>query len=470
MAEALPPEVERLASFGRALEGSVDITQEDIDEVPSDEGSPSANLEALPPAKVDLLGHLKKKRTYLYRVCTRLRRETKANENVSSERWNQLAEGAVRHLDDLTTIDTEILKPSKKDREKAKSYKKNLREMIAIFGEFRDSQLQIEQEGRRSARQPAKEVLSDTRSDQERDFETADEFNCRLEAAVALTANEPDATVRLPETSQKKDARVHFDQDQGQEATPVGTGRQEQVEANTESDSSGDTSSGDDELEKLKQQLAIKDYNEKVLKEQLATKERELAEVDLRNRQLAHKLDKERRENLKLSGELSKRPVTSSSGTSDPNARTALPTLTKDTGSKDPTEQSRSDRELRKTRLQPDLSYDFRSRQGDFAASSPAYPGLARGASGGAITGDQPPGDRNPSRPFRPDSGAVDLVDGDLSSPVNLPYPGDPLKGLNTFQMTKFGGKESQYEYWKLQFQASYGARTIPVRDKTLFL
>jgi len=42
MAEALPPEVERLASFGRALEGTVDITQEDIDEVPSDEGSPSA--------------------------------------------------------------------------------------------------------------------------------------------------------------------------------------------------------------------------------------------------------------------------------------------------------------------------------------------------------------------------------------------------------------------------------------------
>ncbi len=54
MAEALPPEVERLASFGRALEGTVDITQEDIDEVPSDEGSPSASLEALPTAKVYL--------------------------------------------------------------------------------------------------------------------------------------------------------------------------------------------------------------------------------------------------------------------------------------------------------------------------------------------------------------------------------------------------------------------------------
>jgi hypothetical protein len=40
MAEALPPEVERLASFGRALEGTLDVTQEDIDGVPSDEGSP----------------------------------------------------------------------------------------------------------------------------------------------------------------------------------------------------------------------------------------------------------------------------------------------------------------------------------------------------------------------------------------------------------------------------------------------
>ncbi len=45
----------------------------------------------------------------------------------------------MRHLDDLTTIEAEIaeiLKPSKKDRDKAKSYKKNLREMIAIFGEL----------------------------------------------------------------------------------------------------------------------------------------------------------------------------------------------------------------------------------------------------------------------------------------------------------------------------------------------
>jgi hypothetical protein len=43
MAESLPPEVERLASFEKALEGTINITQEDIDEVPSDDGSPSAS-------------------------------------------------------------------------------------------------------------------------------------------------------------------------------------------------------------------------------------------------------------------------------------------------------------------------------------------------------------------------------------------------------------------------------------------
>jgi hypothetical protein len=48
MAEALPPEVERLASFERVLEGTINTTQEDIDELPSDEGSPFASSGALP--------------------------------------------------------------------------------------------------------------------------------------------------------------------------------------------------------------------------------------------------------------------------------------------------------------------------------------------------------------------------------------------------------------------------------------
>ena len=91
---------------------------------------PTVSLEALPPDKVKLLELLKKKRTYLYRVCTRLRKETQAKENSSSERWHQLAKGAIRHLDDLNMIESEIaeiLKPTKKEKEKAKSYKKNLK-------------------------------------------------------------------------------------------------------------------------------------------------------------------------------------------------------------------------------------------------------------------------------------------------------------------------------------------------------
>ena len=106
---------------------------------------------------------------------------------------------------------------------------------------------------------------------------------------------------------------MHFDDEQEQEANTVNTGRQQQRETNSQSESSEGTASEDDELEILKQQLAVKNYNEKVLKEQLAIKERELAEDDLRNRQLIFKLDKEKNENLKLSGELRRKSITSAS-------------------------------------------------------------------------------------------------------------------------------------------------------------
>jgi hypothetical protein len=43
------------------LEGTINITQEDIDEIPSDEGCPSVSLEALPPDKAKMLKLLKKK-------------------------------------------------------------------------------------------------------------------------------------------------------------------------------------------------------------------------------------------------------------------------------------------------------------------------------------------------------------------------------------------------------------------------
>ncbi len=241
----------------------------------------------------------------------------------------------MRHLDDLTTIENEIaeiLKPTKKEKEKAKSYKKNLREMIAIFGDFRGSQLQIEQWQRETKQQTGKEVLSDTGSDQGRGFETADEFNQRLNEAAGLTPDEPDATVVLPGPTLRRDTRVHFDDEQVQGVETVATGQQEQVDTNNQSESSEDTALGDEELEILKQQLAMKDYKEKVLKEQLAIKEREKAEIELRNRQLAHKLGKEKNESLKLSGELKKQSVAPASANSDPDARPSLQTLARDTG------------------------------------------------------------------------------------------------------------------------------------------
>ncbi len=84
-------------------------------------------------------------------------------------------------------------------------------------------------------------------------------FNRRLDKTAGLTADEPDATVRLTDATQRKDARVHFDAEQDQEVRPVDTGEQEQLETNSQQDSSEDTALVDDELEILKQELAIID-------------------------------------------------------------------------------------------------------------------------------------------------------------------------------------------------------------------
>ena len=49
-----------------------------------------------------------------------------------------------------------------------------------------------------------------------------------------------------------------------------------------------------------------------------------------------------------------------------------------------------------------------------------------------------------------------------------LPY--DPLKGLDRYKMTKFTGDEKEYEFWKLSFLQSYGARQITDVEKVLYL
>ncbi len=48
-----------------------------------------------------------------------------------------------------------------------------------------------------------------------------------MNEAAGLTSDEPDATVILPGTTHRKDAKVHFDDEQELEADTVDTGRQQ---------------------------------------------------------------------------------------------------------------------------------------------------------------------------------------------------------------------------------------------------
>jgi hypothetical protein len=199
---------------------------------------------------------------------------------------------------------------------------------------------------------------------------------------------------------------VQFANEQVEDVGTVNTAQQDVSESNSHSESSEDSASEGDKLEKWIQKFAIKDYQEKVLWEQLAIKERELAEVELLNRQLAQRLNKERGEKLKLSEELKKRSAPAASANPDMNARIPYLQTLRDTGtiqkstnpdSRDQQlkdfEQSHTDREAKRSRLQPDLSYDFQTCQGDLITSSPAYTGLTIGAAGGGVNGDQPPND-----------------------------------------------------------------------------
>ncbi len=58
--------------------------------------------------------------------------------------------------------------------------------------------------------------MTDERNENEENFsEKEEQFVEEQVMTEDPPRDEPDATVRLPETSQKKDARVHFDQGQG---------------------------------------------------------------------------------------------------------------------------------------------------------------------------------------------------------------------------------------------------------------
>jgi hypothetical protein len=266
----------------------------------------------------------------------------------------------MNHLEDLETIEAEMLKSFSLQKRISKSYKKNLWNIITQFGDFRDSQLQIEEVVREAECKSEKEMLSDTGSDQGRGFETADKYNLRLNTAAGQTTDGPDETVVYPEWVQRKDARVHFDTEQVKRLGTVPTGRQESQETSSQSESD-ESASEEDKIESLRQQLAIKNYQEK--KEQLASKDRELAEVELQNRQLISKLDKEKTEKFKYSNELQKQTALAASANHSSNTRNQpLHNPGKDSGAApkypppdsrdlllDNIEQSRADRQCRKS-------------------------------------------------------------------------------------------------------------------------
>jgi len=114
-----------LANIGNALDGTLDISTEDVEEVPSEDEA-IAGAAALDADGDGLLAWLKKKRTKVYRVVTRLNRSAQTDQN-SAEKWNILTRGAIQNLSDLHRVEKEIAKihtPSKKETETMKAYKK----------------------------------------------------------------------------------------------------------------------------------------------------------------------------------------------------------------------------------------------------------------------------------------------------------------------------------------------------------
>ena len=76
-------------------------------------------------------------------------------------------------------------------------------------------------------------MLLDTGSDQGRGFESAGDCNQGLNKAAGQITDEPDATVVLPEHIQRRDARVHFDNELVKSVETVNTGQQGLPETNS---------------------------------------------------------------------------------------------------------------------------------------------------------------------------------------------------------------------------------------------
>jgi len=134
-----------MANIGNALDGTLDIATEDVEEVPSKDKA-IACAAALDADGDGLLSWLKKKRTKVYRVVTRLNRSAQTDQN-SAEKWNILTRGAIQNLSDLHRVEKEIAKihtPTRKETETMKAYKKVAKATIATLEKRRDSQAKVE--------------------------------------------------------------------------------------------------------------------------------------------------------------------------------------------------------------------------------------------------------------------------------------------------------------------------------------
>ena len=133
MADLDPEENLELANIGNALDGTLDISTEDVEVVPSKDQA-IAGAAAL---EVDGDGLLKwlKKRTKVYRVATRLYKSAQTDQN-SDEKWNILARGANQNLSDLHQVKKEIAKihmPTIKETETLKAFNKAAKATIAML-------------------------------------------------------------------------------------------------------------------------------------------------------------------------------------------------------------------------------------------------------------------------------------------------------------------------------------------------
>ncbi len=110
---------------------------------------PHAYISSLQPCVGCLLAWLKKKRTKVYRVVTRLNRSAQTDQN-SAEKWNILTRGAIQNLSDLHRVEKEIAKihtPTRKETETMRAYKKVAKATIATLEKRRDSQAKVETAG-----------------------------------------------------------------------------------------------------------------------------------------------------------------------------------------------------------------------------------------------------------------------------------------------------------------------------------